>query len=261
MSASRTSRSTPPNADHTAPGNLLGRTQELWKIYGKPYWRQATGVIAAIVAIWIIANIATRIARNTLEKGFSAAGAATTTDELATVARQYKGTAAGAQAEIKLARMFYEEGKFDRAATRFSLLTTEYPKSHLLDAARLGEAFALEADDKTIQAEKRFEEVAEKAQDPGIRLEALIGVARCARNQNKLAIASDWLQKALNAVPEDDARRKETVEKLVAEIERLKTAPPAPAEETEAEPDGKDKPAPTSEQPPAAKQNAGSASK
>ncbi|MBT3376152.1 MAG: hypothetical protein HN742_07355 [Lentisphaerae bacterium] len=214
-----------------ASADLLTQAKQMWSLYGKPYWRQATGAITAILAIWLVIGVAKGVAQNTLAKGFSAVAAAETTDELTDVARKYKGTQAGAQAETKLARMLFAEGKFDQAATRFSVLISEYPKSELIDSARLGEAFALEADEKTIQAEKRFEELATAAQDGGIRLESLLGAARCARLQNKLAVAADQLQKALAAVPADDSQRSKDVQILISEVERLRSAPPAPEAE------------------------------
>lgn len=210
----------------------------------RPHLTVIAGALLGVVLIALITVAIRSSSRATAMRGFTMLTAAETTDELAAVAKEYGGTGAGEQARIRLARLFYDEGKFAQAATRYSLFCKECPASPSVPAAKLGEAYALEADGKLVQAEKRFAALGEDALKlgapearlhPSLAYDAYRGAARCAKTQGKLAVAQELYEKALACVGDDEAE-KERTEKTIKELERLRNEPVA-AEASADQPD------------------------
>ena len=204
----------------------------------RPYLTIGAALFLAIVLVFIVVFAAAAARRARIARAFAVLAEADTIDGLRTLARDYDGTSAGAAAAMQLAQRLYGEGRFAEAATRFSLFCQSYPEHELFDAARLGEAYALEADGKLLQAEKRFRNLGEEMSETmrfALSMDAFAGAARCAQLQGKLAEAETWYQRAIDTGTQDGGAKAAITEAL-AEVRRMRAAPEvaaAPADPAE----------------------------
>jgi len=231
----------------------LLKAVKLFNTHVRPRLALVSSVLLAVVLVVVITAAIRSSSRAAMMRGLATLAQAETTDELASVAKEYAGSTAGEQAMFRLARLFYDEGKFAQAATRYSLFCKEYPHSIFMPSARLGEAYALESDGKLVQAEKRFAALAGESLEPtspGARIyprltcDAFRGAGRCAKTQGKLVVSIELYRKALMAVTDDDAEKKR-LERVIDDLERSREEP---AETTSS---GTDKAAVSGEAPPA----------
>jgi predicted negative regulator of RcsB-dependent stress response len=82
-----------------------------------------------------------------------------TADKLFKVASEYKGTKAAARAMIMSAGVLFTDGEFAQAHERFNALLQQYPESPWVADAHLGVAASLEAQGKTDDAVRKYEDL------------------------------------------------------------------------------------------------------
>ncbi len=201
-------------------------------------------VLLAVVLIVLITVGVRSHARSAAEKGLVKLQRAKGLEALAEVAREHNGTLAGELASLRRARLLFEQEKYADAAKYFSMFMSDYPDSHLRLTARLGEAYAMEADGRIAQAQERFETLATEAAAPtsvgvrplvDMRFECSFSAGRCAKSRGRFDEAEKHLTAALAAAG-DDERFSKRAESALSDVARLRaegaspTAGAAPAD-------------------------------
>ncbi len=170
-----------------------------WTRRVQPYVKPAAyGLVALVIAAAVLSALNSRRQAREAD-AYAALDAATTPEAFAKVAADYSGTPAAAEALLGWGRSLFEAGKYADAAARYADFIRQHPGSKRLGQARLGEAYALEAAGKHAEAEKAFAALGTtlNPQSPDLAVEALLGAARNAQTQKKLAEAEKWLKQAL----------------------------------------------------------------
>lgn len=147
-----------------------------WKKEGKS-WLVSLAIAAAVVGAfygakhWIKARQAA---------ASSALSEASTADELETVVAQYGSSKAGAAMKLRLAKAYYDEGRYQDAYDVYSKLDGSEPEG-LKDAVKIGLAFSLEGLKKFEEARDAFAKYAadEANAKSYLLLAAKLGAARC----------------------------------------------------------------------------------
>ena len=147
-----------------------------WKKEGKS-WLVSLAIAAAVVGAfygakhWIKARQAA---------ASSALASAITADELETAVAQYGSSKAGASMKLRLAKAYYDEGRFQDAYDLYSKLVGSEPEG-FKDYVTMGLAFSLEGLKKYEEARDAFAKyAADEANAKGIfLLTAKLGAARC----------------------------------------------------------------------------------
>jgi len=232
----------PASSTPAAPGDPIEGLFEKWLL---PYGRQiAVAVLLVLVAVAAVRMVSARRAER-LGAGFAALSKAEDTEALQAVARDHDGSPAAARARLLAARRLYDEGKYDQAATAFSLAHKAAQDPALTVAASLGEAYALEASGKPEAAEKAFADIAAKAGSQAMAIDAWLGAERCAKAQGKLAEAEKYLERATASVGDNQVaqwRINEVRQALLASRHATRASEPAapaaatPAAATDAKP-------------------------
>lgn len=240
--SNRPSRGTAPSRgsqndgqDHTEA--VLEQLETFYKKWILPY---SKGIAAAvIVVLGVVLAVKGMEARRVEREGkaFAAMSEAEDPDAYMTVASEHPDTVAAPRAYMQAGRALFDDGKYDQAATKFSLARKAAGATELATVAALGEAYALEAAGKTDVAQSRFSDVAESATSDAIAVDAWLGAGRCAKLQGKLAEAEKLYNRAKDLVGEDRFAE----QRIDTALSALKTAryaqrpaetPPAEADET-----------------------------
>jgi hypothetical protein len=102
------------------------------------------------------------------------------------LARQYPGTPAGADAQLLGAQALFVEGNYAEAEHEFSQFLSDHPESDLLAEAMIGVAASLEAQGKTSEAMRKYQEVISAyPSDAGVVEPAKLTMARMSEAANK----------------------------------------------------------------------------
>ncbi|MEI8080102.1 MAG: hypothetical protein WCH61_10800, partial [bacterium] len=155
-------------------------------------------LVALVIVTTVLATLHNRSQAREAD-AYAALDAATTSEAFAKVAADYAGTPAGSEALLSWGRRLFEAGKYADAALRYNEFIRQHPGSKRLFQARIGEAYALEAAGQKAKAEKAFAAMGSTVdpQSPDLAVEALLGAARNAQAQSKMAEAEQWLKQAL----------------------------------------------------------------
>jgi TolA-binding protein len=162
----------------------------------KPHLKSVGSVIVIALAIAVFANVMLQQHRAKTAQAWADVYGTTSKEALDQTAKENLGSEIGAAASLKLARQAYTEAKYEEAASRFAGFIKDYPRHALVENARLGQAYALEANGKTQQAEEIFSLLAQKTASSQLSAEAFVGAGRCALSQGKNAEAKKWYEKA-----------------------------------------------------------------
>ena len=214
----------------------LAQFHRAWVV---PYWRHA--LIGLCLILVVLAAVQTARSRRRAQnaEAFLALKEAEDIDELKGVAEDFPQHVAGVQANINVARKLFEEGKYDQAATRFALAAEAAGAADLQQAARLGEAYALEAQGKHQVAEKRFAALADDLVEAAAAVDATIAAGRCAAAQKKFAEAEKWYTKAAAIAKGETSLERLAEDALTAlNTKRYASAPPKPEASETAESKG-----------------------
>jgi TolA-binding protein len=162
----------------------------------KPHIKAVGGVIVVGLAVAILVNLMLTQRRTNAAQAWADVRGSVSKEALIEAEKTHRGSEIGALASLKLARQAYNEGKYDEAAARFATFIKDYPRHSLLDNARLGQAYALEANGETLKAEESFSQLAQQTASSLLSAEAYVGAGRCATSQSKTAEAKKWYEKA-----------------------------------------------------------------
>lgn len=189
-----------PVAAKPASVTLAGDTRmPAWFGRIQSYLKVASIAGAAVIAL-VLLLVYWQMQRSDASKdAFAALASADSSDGLVRLASENRGTAVGEQASFTLARRAYDEGKFDQAAAKFTAFLQSYPQSLLVNAARLGQGYALDASGKTEPARKAFTDLAKSVTNPDLAAEAYLAAGRCAESMGLSADAEKLYNSAITS--------------------------------------------------------------
>ena len=194
----------------------------------------------------------------------SSVASAYTTEELEGAVARHSGSAAGGVLRIRLAKSYFDAGRYEEALAVYDELSAT-PPDGFADIPAVGRAQCLEALSRFDEARKAFDSFAEANPSNYLALSAQIGAARCIAQagDRKAALARIDAIKAANKGDEVATARIEAAEDVIKRYEapKAKLAPaaaapaaaPAPAPAPTAKPAPTAVPAPAPAAAPAAK--------
>jgi predicted negative regulator of RcsB-dependent stress response len=148
------------------------------------------------------------------------------------LANQHKGTKAAARALHMSGGLLFVEGDFARAQERFNALIQTYPESPWVPDANLGIAACLEAQGKTDDAIKKYDDIKKRHASATVVDDAKLALARLYEKSNP---TESWrlYEELLNAdrnsgMAQEAGLRQEELVKRNPELASLRQPPPAP---------------------------------
>ncbi len=179
--------------------------------------------VAAVVILVLAVLIAMLFRWNTgrkqeMRKAFSQLEQAQDATDLMALRDRFRGSVVGERAAFQLGRHHFDQKRFGEAAVAFSEFNQHYPKSHMLTAARIGEAYAYEADNKLKTAQETFVAAASTpALPPQDAANAWLGAGRCAEARDSHEDARRFYENAIAATDTGTAR-----EQAILALRRLR---------------------------------------
>lgn len=147
---------------------------------------------------------------------------ANTTEELEEAVTRFSGTHSEAVLKIRLAKNYYDSGRYEEAIAEYEKLSSKVP-AEFAEIPVIGKAQCLEAQKKFAEALSQFESFAAANPKSPFRLTALLGAARCvAQNGDsaKALKAVETLEKEFSS----DEIAKARIEAVKSAIERFAKA-------------------------------------
>ena len=153
-----------------------------------------------------------------------------TTEEIEDAVAKFGGTDAGGALKLRLAKNYFDNGRYDEALAKYEELDGKAPDG-FADVPAVGKAQCLEAKGQYAEAQAAFDAFVQATPNGYLTLTAQLGAARCLAQQGKKDEALKRLAAMKDALKDDDMiakARVETTEKLVKRYEK-KAAVAAPA--------------------------------
>lgn len=158
----------------------------------------------------------------TREAAATAIADAETSSDLEEAVARFSGTNAEPALEIKLAKSYYDDGRYEEALQRYEELAAKVPVE-FADIPVVGKAMCLEALKKFSDAQQAFDAFAEANPKSYLALTAKLGAARCLAESGDSAQALERI-KTLKQENEADEAAKARVESTENVIKRLAKA-------------------------------------
>ena len=147
-----------------------------------------------------------------------AVSSAYTTGELEDAAEEYAGHEAAGAIKIRLAKNYYDDGKYEQAAEIYDDLIAN-PPDGFVDIAVVGKAHCLEAENKADEALAAFDAYVGSSTNGYLVLTAKLGAVRCLVQKGDKAAATQRLTEMKTAYA-DDALSTARIEALEALVNR-----------------------------------------
>lgn len=184
-----------------------------------PYWRPLLwGLLVIILAVLLIFRfVATREAE--LTAAYSRLDAADSIEELEILAAEYKGQSISAMALLRKGNLLLqEEQKYEAAGAAFAEVASAFPAEEYRIPALLGQAYALEAQEKFNNALNVFQKIIEQAEVKlSVQTAAWSGIGRNALALNRTDEAHQAFSNVLDLV--DNGPYVEQARELLRDIE------------------------------------------
>jgi len=169
-----------------------------------------------------------------------------TTEEIEDACVKFSGTATAGALKIRLAKKYYDDGKFEESLATYGELDGKAPDG-FADIPVVGKAQCLEALGKFAEAQKAFEDFAKANPQSYLKLTAELGAARCLAQSDDKKAALAKLEALKKGVKEDtlESARIEATVKVVKRYEKkvavpaAKSAAPVPEKKTAPVPEKK----------------------
>jgi len=181
-------------------------------------------VAVSLLALWQVKR------RDNADRAALSVAKAETAESLRGLADKYRGQPVGEQAAFAYARTLFEEKKYADAADAFKGYLAAYPAGRQAAAARLGHAYALEAQGLNTGAQKAFADCADAAREPAAQAEAFLAAGRCAQAEGRTEAARTFYERALGAGADGLVKQEATVALArLAPVPKPVAATPSPA--------------------------------
>jgi tetratricopeptide (TPR) repeat protein len=222
MSRQNIESSDDPGREGKAPGmgEIERRLLALLEARVGPHWQRMLAAVVVVALVLTLALLLHKRRAERLDMGFYQVSSAQTVDELRALAVDLRGSKPGEQAAFLLARRLYEDAQYADAAVAFSEFLTEYSTSDMLAAARLGSAYALEADARLNEAQEAFVVAADLVEDATSAAEAWLGAGRCAESRGLDKQARQYYENGVAASDSGTFR-----DQAVIALKRLQVVP------------------------------------
>lgn len=214
---------------------------EWWEKDGREY------VIGLLIAAVVVGGwYGWKHHRTSVRNAASAAITSTyTTEDMEDAVSKYAGTPSGGVLRLRLAKGYYDAGRYEEALAAYEALAADAPDG-FADVPAVGRAQCLEAMSRFEEAQKAFDAFAEANPTNYLTLTARLGAARCIAQagDKKKALARIDAIRAANKGDEVSSARIDAAESLIKRFEKNKPAAEAkPVAEAKAEAKPEAKPA------------------
>lgn len=159
-----------------------------------------------------------------------------TTEELEDSVSKFSGQAAGGALKLRLAKSYFDAGRYEEALAQYDSLTNSAPDG-FADVPAVGRAQCMEALGKFDEAQKAFDDFGEKNPKSYLKLTAQLGAARCLcqKGDSKAALARIGALKAAYKGEEISIARIESTEAVIKRFGKKASAAEEPAPEAKPE--------------------------
>lgn len=165
----------------------------LWQWY-QEHGKMALSLVclAAILAAGAVAY--QRHRESQAAKASEQIAANDTVDTLETTVKEYGGTAPGVAAKLKLAKAYYDAGRFDQALETYNDFVKQHASHPFVGTAQVGRGYALAALSRTDEALDAFRTFQKANPDHYLIPQVVLGEAGCLAVQGKKADAKALLE-------------------------------------------------------------------
>ena len=156
-------------------------------------------VVTAGIAIVVVIAVAVYRARKaeSIVDAAQILNGAKTTKDIETVVEKHASTPYAPLAMLKLAKMHFNAGDYDKALTQYVEFRQKYPQHPMVDGAELDRIYCLEAMGRTEEALKGFADFSAQHPDHFLTAQAMFGQARCleqtGRDQEAKTVYEDFI--------------------------------------------------------------------
>ncbi len=211
----------------------LAEVKQFIETYGKPL---ATAVLVVLVAVAVFQITSTR-RRNQAEQASARLSEARSIPDLEAILSDFGKTAAAPQALLSLAKLYFDNGNYEIAFSKYEEFINTYPENRMLPTAKLGRAYCIEArnyESALQEAAVAFRDFAAENADSFLAPQAIFGQARCYEQLGQLEDARMVYEDFLSKQPEGlwSLRAEDQLEQLGKKIEKAQAGMPpiTPAE-------------------------------
>ena len=170
--------------------------------FATTYWKQIGGIAVAIVigvALWVMVNDSRKASERKINDAICNAKSEA---EIIKLVEKYPAYSAANYARLRLAKMYLNEKKYDKAYTQFKLLRASNIPREMIWRISLDEAYALELEGKKTAAATKFAKLGTDSSLPdGFRCEANYGAGRLYAGLKDNEKARKYLTKASKIRP------------------------------------------------------------
>jgi TolA-binding protein len=185
-------------------------------------------VIAAVVGFYVWNKSQREAEANSAllgqPTGMGATGQAPDAEKLLQIGQEYRGTAAGADAQLLAAKQLFLNGKYNDAEQAFAKFLSDNPGHPLTPQAQVGVAASLESAGKTAEAMQKYKEIsAVYSTQPNISLPVKLTLGRLNEDERKYDVAVSFYEELARNDPRDPwvAEARERLTLLVAKHPEL----------------------------------------
>jgi len=195
--------------------------------YGKP--------LSTVLLVVLVAVLGVRIYRGRQQARLARASAllqsARGIQDLESLTANYAATPVAPLASLRLAKAYFDAGRYDQAMETYRNLAEEHADHRLAPAAQLGIAHALEAQGRYAEALEAFTAFGEEHAESFLAPQAFFGRIRCLRQLRRADDAKALLEEFITAHPASgwSAAAEEQLELIAQDAEPESVAPPAAA--------------------------------
>ncbi|MDD5707805.1 MAG: tetratricopeptide repeat protein [Kiritimatiellae bacterium] len=175
--------------------------EEMYPLYDW-YRRHGSNALTMLSIAVLLAAGTIFYLRHRQDRGLEASAALTaaeSVESLETLAGQYGRTEVAPVIRIRLAKAYYDAGKYAEAQSAYDEFLHRHADHDLADIARLGRGAAMEAQQSFAEAQKVYSDFAQANPDHYLYPSAVMGEARCLAAQKKRQEALDLLDRLIVA--------------------------------------------------------------
>ncbi len=142
-------------------------------------WKKLLAGLGAVCVVVVIALIVAAVQKSAAQKAANALNSASDEAALVQVLKEYGSNKSAAVARMRLANIYINGGKYDKAMEQFELVEKSNPAPEMVSRIRLGQAYLLELSGKSAEAAGRLAALSlDMGMSMGMRAEAGCGAGR-----------------------------------------------------------------------------------
>ena len=166
----------------------LQQLKDFFEKYGKPV---LTSIVAVLIVITVIHLYKSRNLSRLAEADARLSSAQSMTD-LESIVADYQNSNTAPRALLALAKLYFDNGSYEIALSKYDQFIEQYPEHQMLDGAVVGRLICIEArgdQSSLIEAMNGYESFVSKNPDNYLMPQATFGQARCMKEMGQYSDA------------------------------------------------------------------------